>query len=91
MIFDPCHCNGVGCKCGTHVLHRACTFIPHAEMDCFIWLSLLLDETADLKLVVFYNLFYIKMAMPVCLLTNEFGIIFAQGLNHVVPEWWWKQ
>jgi hypothetical protein len=80
-----------GCKCSTHALHRVHTFIPHAEMDHFIWLSLLLDETADLKLVVFYDLFYIKTAMPARLPTNEFGIIFVQGLDHVVPEWWWKQ
>ncbi len=77
----------VGCKCCTHVLHRARTFIPHAEMDHFIQLSLSLNETADLKLVMFYNLFYIKTAMPAHLLTNKFRIIFTQGLNHVIPEW----
>jgi hypothetical protein len=60
-------------------------------MDHFIWLSLLLDETADLKLIVFYNLFYIKTATPAQLPMNEFGIIFTQGLNHVVPKWQQKQ
>src|SRR3989344_6511900 len=87
VIFDPHHCDGVGCKCGTHVLHRACTFIPHAEMDHLIQLSLLLAVTADLKLVVFYDLFYIKTATPAHLPMNEFRIIFTQGLNHVIPKW----
>lgn len=81
----------VGCKCSTHALHRAHTFIPHAEMDHFIQSSLSLNETADLKLVAFYNLFYIKTAMPARLPMNEFGIIFAQGLDCVVPEWRRKQ
>ncbi len=80
-----------GCKCGTHVLHRARTFIPHAEMDRFIRSSLSLNETADLKLIVFYDLFYIKTAMPVHLPMNEFRIIFAQGLDRVIPEWRRKQ
>lgn len=79
VIFDPCHCDGVGCKCGTHALHRACTFIPHAEMDCFIQSSLLLNEMADLKLVVFYDLFYIKTATPVHLLKTSSGSSSHKG------------
>jgi hypothetical protein len=31
------------------------------------------------------------MATPARLPMNEFRIIFVQGLDHVVPEWWWKQ